>query len=438
MYEKEEQNIRNYKEQIEKTSIPNEALDDAIMTGFQRAKGTKLKKKKRSPKWIMSLTAAAILLVSFIGLVKGSPVFAQYITAIPGMEKIVELIRNDKGMMSAIEHDYYQEINVTKKHANRVVTLDGVIADQQGLVLFYTIKGENQHRQPRITHPELKSTNHESLDFKSISLSGAKKIDETTSTGTIEIFFDKPYQTREFILDLQFRRSSETMSLPFTLKKEMPPQKTYELNQTVVIEKQKIEVLKAVVNPLRTAIHVKAAPENTKEILDYEDVRLVDERGETWGKIMNGTTGSRISDTEQILYLQSNYFHNPKELYLVFNKMQAVHKKQSEVVIDVDKEEIISQPKGNKLRNLQIKNNQIEVDLHTNKEFHYSIFGKLTGANGNETYGNSSTVLGPTEQDQNMKYSLYVSDLDELKSPITMDLSFFPAWIEGNEKVRIK
>src|ERR1700730_16497879 len=64
-------------------------------------------------------------------------------------------------------------------------------------------------------------------------------------------------------------------------------------------------------------------PHNTKRILNFDDLRLVDENGTTWNKINDGETAKQISKDESIIYLQSNYFRNPKKLSLVINKIQA-------------------------------------------------------------------------------------------------------------------
>ena len=78
-------------------------------------------------------------------------------------------------------------------------------------------------------------------------------------------------------------------------------------------------------------------PANTKEIFGFEDLRLVDEKGETWTSINNGITSSGARDDDvNIYYLQSNYFEEPKELYLQFNKLMAMDKDEAFLLIDTD------------------------------------------------------------------------------------------------------
>ncbi|SET74483.1 hypothetical protein SAMN05421676_107158 [Salinibacillus kushneri] len=87
------------------------------------------------------------------------------------------------------------------------------------------------------------------------------------------------------MLEARLRNSSEEITIPFTITQQIPSEKTYKINQEIVIDGQRVEVLDVTVNPIRTAIRLKADSDNTKEILNYEDVQLVDEQGETWGKI---------------------------------------------------------------------------------------------------------------------------------------------------------
>lgn len=181
-----------------------------------------------------------------------------------------------------------------------------------------------------IEEPHLNHQGGEKLDWGTFSSgSGNLKISKdgkTTNTGTIELSFENPLTARKFELNIKGRgdKQLESFVLQFELRKPIQEKKTYKLNKKVTIEGQKITFLDATIYPIRIAVHVKMDPNNSKKLLNFDDLRLVDENGETWNKIANGVTASKISDDEAIYYLQSNYFREPKELYLVLNKIQAV------------------------------------------------------------------------------------------------------------------
>lgn len=340
---------------INNLEVPEEKLDDAIFAGFQKAKREKVRLKGK--KWWLSVAMVAVLMLVFFTSIRVSPAFANYVSEIPGMEKIVELIRHDKGMMTAIEYDYYQKIGVSEKKNGIEVVIDGAIADENGMVLFYTLNTDKKQTEIMMDNVVLKSLDGEELDFASSSFGTPHYSEkgEKTFNGTIDYYFEKPLKAREFQLDIELE--GEKYTIPFSLKEELKAKKTYSINQTVTIDGQKIQILEATVYPLRVAVQIKMDPKNTKKLLVIEELRLVDENGESWSKIKNGVTGTVMSENEQIYYLQSNYFKEPKELYLAFNKIQAVDKEFAEVVLDTEKEEILKQPKGDKLRDMKITGN---------------------------------------------------------------------------------
>ncbi|MCM3719459.1 DUF4179 domain-containing protein [Fictibacillus phosphorivorans] len=137
MFKRKEEQLNDFKKEYDHVPLSLENLDQAILTGFNKAKGERKSKRKR--KSFYSFIAAALLFIGLFSSIRISPVFANYIAEIPGMEKIVDLIRQDKGRMAAVENKYYQELGVSSEVKNGLkVTLDGTIADEMGIVLYYS------------------------------------------------------------------------------------------------------------------------------------------------------------------------------------------------------------------------------------------------------------------------------------------------------------
>ncbi|WP_164668151.1 DUF4179 domain-containing protein [Virgibacillus doumboii] len=440
MFEKEEENLKNYKKTFDTASVPLDELDNAISAGYQRAKDTKIR-KPRKKKWITSAALVAVILIAFVTSVRVSPVFAQYVTSIPGMEKIVELIRDDKGMMSAVKNDYYQEIGVTAEQKDLKVTIDGAIADTNGLVLFYTLETEEAQERISIEQVELKSASGELLEIATMEygVPHGSENGEKSYSGMVKYFFEEPYDSREFTIDLMVRGDTVNgeFSIPFKLNEQLQDKVTYKMNETVSIQGQKITFKQANVYPTRIAVHLKMDPSNTKKILAFEDLRLVDENGETWSKIKNGVTGTSISENEKIVYLQSNYFRKAEELTLVLSRLQAVDKDKSELLIDLEKGKILRQPEGNKLRKLRVSGNTVKMELHTKKPFNSFIFGAIHDANGNKIESRSgfSEASGPSSGVTNIGFNMKGTDI---ASPISVGLFSYPSWITEKVEVKIK
>ncbi|WP_413303342.1 DUF4179 domain-containing protein [Bacillus sp. 1P10SD] len=443
MYEKEERQLTNYKNSYDNIEAPLELLDEAILNGFMKAKAEK-RRKPLMKKWVISIGLAAFILIGFFSSIRLSPAFANYITVIPGMEKLVELIRNDKGKMLAVENDYYEKLGVSQEKNGMTFTIDGAITDENGLVLFYTVESDNEDTELNIDEPRLNYKDGQSLNWGSLShSSGEVHTDgsgKSISTGTLEVGLAQPLESKELELKVKVKRETQTEDfvLPFQLKKEVQEKKTYQLNKTVTIEGQKITFLDTTIYPLRVAVHIKMDHGNTKKILNFDDLRLVDENGEVWNKIANGVSASKISDDEAIIYLQSNYFREPKELYLVFNKIQAVDKEEAMVMIDTQKKQILKQPKENVFSNLIVDGEQVMLTMQTKNEFHYSPFGEAKDRKGNIVEVPESSMSPKGGDERVIELGLRIPELQKVMNPISFELSFFPAWIKGETKVQIK
>ncbi|WP_254782329.1 DUF4179 domain-containing protein [Bacillus sp. OK048] len=437
MFEREEEKLTNHKNSYDNIDIPLELLDDAIVAGFQKAKVEK-KRRPRAKKWMLSV-AAAILFIGFFTSVRLSPAFAEYVAVIPGMEKLVELIRFDKGKLQAIQHDYYEEINVSQEKNGLAFTVDGAIADEESLVLFYSLESLEKQKELTIEEVHLERFDGKKLDFGSYS-GGRDFISqdgETTFNDMFEYHFHTPLKERSFRLRVKVKkdRQTEEYLLQFQLKKDIQKKKTIKLDKTVTIEGEKITFVTAEIYPLRVAVHVKMDPANTKKLLEFEDLHIVDEQGQTWNKIANGVTASRISDDEAIIYLQSNYFNEPKELYIILNKIQAVDKEDANIIIDTQNKQILKQPEGNLLTNLIVEGTHVGFKIDTKEEFNYHLISGAKDRNGNEIENPETSM---SRYEGQMEIGIHLPRLTPEMSPISLELSFYPSWIEGEGKIRIK
>lgn len=437
MFEKEEEQLTNLKKEFDNVPISLDSIDNAILTGFQKAKVEERKsiQKKRS---IYSFLAAALLLLGLFSIIRISPAFASYISEIPGMEKVVNMIRDDKGRMAAVENKYYQEQGIYDEVGDLKVTIDGTISDEMGIVLFYTIESKEKMNEMMFDDVKIRAKDGTVLDeaFISYGESYHSEKGEYAFSGEIEYFFEVPIAPKEYIVDLKLKNKEFT--IPLTLK-EFKEKKEYTVQQTMELEGQKIIVEKVTIYPLRATVKLKMDPNNKKQILQLEDLRVVDEKNEVWGGITNGITASGDKDSDQEIYLQSNYFKEPKELYLVLNTAQAIDKENAVVVVDTENMKILKQPAGNKLSNVRKENEQLVFDLFVNKNSKYSGmgFGTIKDAQGKEIESHAQS-MSADEESNTKQVGIELPIIKAEQNPITIELDFYPLWIKGNEKIRIK
>ncbi|CAG9621919.1 DUF4179 domain-containing protein [Sutcliffiella rhizosphaerae] len=435
MFKREEVQLNHLKQEYENTPVSLDSLDKAIITGFNRAKAEE-KKLYRKKNGFSSLLVVALLIIGLFSTIRVSPAFASYISSIPGMEKIVEMIRDDKGRVAAVEHQYYQDIGVYDKNDSLQVTIDGAISDEMGIVLFYTLESDKKIKEIMMDEVEIKAHNGTPLDGKTISYGQPYHSDDRKNSfnGTIEFFFQAPLTTKEYVVDIKVK--GKQFSLPFTLN-DYKAKKEYPVHQTLELESEKINVEKVTIYPLRAVVHLEMDPNNKKQILQLDDLRLVDENNEVWGKILNGITKSGDIDSEQEIYLQSNYFKEPKELYLVLNKAQAIEKDETTIIVDTEKLEILKQPVGSNLDNVRKEHGELSFDLHTEKEFNYFIFSEVIDAQGNEISKTSMSAYYDYDNGVN-RIGMKLPVLKPAQNPITIELAFYPQWIKGEDKIKVK
>ena len=170
MYEKEEVKLNEMKERLDKIHLPLDEADDAIRQGFDRAKSEKVKsRKKRNRIW--SLVVAALLFATFVTSIRVSPAFANAVASIPGMEKFVDLIQLDKGLEAIFKNDYYQKVDAAQTKSGLMLTIDGVILDETGMYIYYTMKSKEAVNGLSIQSVDLK--NEQEIPPSGISYGGS-------------------------------------------------------------------------------------------------------------------------------------------------------------------------------------------------------------------------------------------------------------------------
>ncbi|MET0960482.1 MAG: DUF4179 domain-containing protein, partial [Psychrobacillus psychrotolerans] len=153
MYEKEEDMLDITKKKLEQVVVPEQLVNTAIQLGIIQAKA---KRRKRN-KTLWAFSVAAILVLTLVTSIRVSPSFASAISTIPGMERFVHLLHLDKGMKAIVENDYYEAIGIAQVKDNITFTVDGIIIDETGAEVFYTL--EAPHSLENIDYEDIKFLN---------------------------------------------------------------------------------------------------------------------------------------------------------------------------------------------------------------------------------------------------------------------------------------
>lgn len=254
MFEKEEQRLKRLKEQHDQRSIPLSEADQAIRAGFEKAQLEKRQIQKRRKRMFSSLAVIALLLLTLITSIRVSPAFAQAVASIPGMGKFVELIAMDKGLNAAFQNDYYQEIGETQTISDLRLTIDGVLMDETGIDVFYTIDSKRSVKGLYIKESYLRMK-QEMPKYSFSYGSGADEKEIRQYSDRVSYHFTKPFisDNPSFDLNVEVGLCGEkiTFSVPFTVPKPSKPSVVYVLHEQVEIEGQVFVINEVSVSPLR-------------------------------------------------------------------------------------------------------------------------------------------------------------------------------------------
>ena len=440
MYEKEEEKLVELRKQLDHVTIPSEQLDGAILQGFERAKREQMKKRKGRIRKYGMLAATALLLVTLVTTIRISPTFANAVSSIPGLEKIVAMIHYDKGLTAAIENDYFQEINASQTKGNLTLIIDGVILDESGMNVFYTAKSDDTLKSAQIQNVELRNAEigpsssnhgmwHEDQAIKEFSNRIDFHFEESTKLN--DLTFSLIMTINEAGKDIEF-------IIPFTVPENVKPSHKFLLNREVEIENQKFTIEEVTIHPLRIDVRISINLNNSKKILQFPDIRLEDENGEVWGSSLSGISGRGVGELEQIIFLQSNYFEKPKELYLRINKLQALNKDEATVIIDTEKNILLNSPSDGRLKLAESNKSHVDLFLtqaEVDEHFSFTTY-KIEDANGKLIRSPSSSM----QYDSGKMESHLVFDLEttDYKNPLHLEIDAYPNYIEGNAKIELK
>lgn len=228
-----------------------------------------------------------------------------------------------------------------------------------------------------------------------------------------------------------------TFTIPFTLKKPIERPKVYEIDQSVVVDGQKITVQQLKISPLRTEIKLAVDEQNSMQLLDFTSVRLIDENGEDWGGIRNGITGSGdLRDGEVSLFVQSNYFRQPKKLTLVMDKIEALPKGSDYIEVDFEQQKVLYVPNELDIDVRVPSSNALEVIYPTASQSHTKqLLYKVVDQKGTE-YQSSETMTHFSEQEPYIK-STQTFDFDNEVNPIRLHIYSYPSYLDGKVELDI-
>jgi len=457
VFDREEETLMRVAENINQ-GFKSSDIDEYIKSGISLGK----KKKRRAKMRMYTSVVALFTFIMLITSIRISPAFAYYVSKVPGFNYIVKLINYDKGIKDAVDNNFVEEINASQEHDDIAFTIKDIIIDNSKAIIFYSIENKGDHRFVNLHSVSFKDEKGKELTFAGAAwacftnkdMNVYKKLEES-----VELNFPEETKIPETLLiSIKLKESKEEAYsnnseevLPFTWdfkipidnKKFQDMSKKYALNKNIEVEGQIITFKNLTITPTRMALEIEYDKNNTKKILGFDDIEIVDENGENRSTI-NGISGTKIDDYNEIIYFQSNYFANPKELYIKGSSIRALDKDKCTVEIDIENNKLLKSPDDKFiLSSINKKDKELILDYKVisndpkDKDKHYNSFhNEIKDSNGKVYQEDRSSSSFSASSGNNI--TSYITIDNEIKSPIYLNISNYPTRINGDFKLKVK
>ncbi|MGG1660351.1 DUF4179 domain-containing protein [Brevibacillus sp. NRS-1366] len=426
-------------------------IDPYIRNGIHQAK--QLQQKRRRMRWVRlgsGLAACSFLLALFFSI-KLSPAVAAYVSHIPGMEKLVELISDDRGLQRAAENDMVQNIGASASHNGVSFTIDQVLMDQKRMLVFYTMKAKEKHKLS-VSNVELFDSSGKNWEY-GISWSSGDLHETNVIRDRLDIYVGEMNEVPE-VLIAKITPAIDSVALDTPLSVTFPIDKTkyisldekvYPVMKQVEVDGQRFTIEQIAVFPTQTEVSIRFDPDNTKHVFDFDQLRLVDEKGQTFAFWGNGVPYRDNGPNGVVYHLESMYFVQPEKLYLKASGIRAIDKDKLQVVIDA-KQQTLEKAPDSQLQLTALRQNEDvvgmdftlavqEQDLHR----HYSLLSELTDDVGNEyEHVQSTSSVGNKKTTHSYGYLFKRKTNKGAPSSYQFTLNNYPVRLLGDFSVQVK
>jgi len=399
------------------------------------------------------MAAVCTLLVGMflLGMVRVSPAFATFVAGLPGLSGIVDLVVGDKGLEGAVRSEFVQPVDASDSHDGVTFNVKGIIADDNRLNVFFTMKMPYEVDKVPYDHPRVydADTGEELPTSIGFGYGGfgsnlkprlelLDRMDITMSAG-----HEMPERVRVSFMLMPFGNKTWSAVIPIDKERFKGMKETVPLGKTVKIDGQSMLFKEVTINPTSIQVDVAFDPANTMKLFWFNDLRIVTDTGEEF--LNKGSFG--LQDGGQTLQFESTFFSNPKHLTLKGNRIMALDKSKLEMKIDLDTKRIIQAP-DDKVRFISVDNvdndrYNLVLGVKTDSVRDHFMFNIIDGtvydAKGTafqwDGHRTSSTPDGDTQE------MILTSQLVLDKSytnPLTFEIFNYPSWIEQPFEIRLK
>ena len=441
---------------MEKTkSQPLPDMEPYIRRGIAQAKEQKRMRRRNRLIRLCSGLAACCILFAFVLSVRISPAVAAYVSELPGMNKIVELIRDDRGLQRAVEHKMVQDIGTKASLSGITFTIDQVLTDQKRMLLFYTLKHEHTGQKVALRGVKLLDASGKEWEhgasWGSMGVAANVEHKDRIDVYVSEASVIPESLTAEVTFEIDDVKQDSSLSVTFPIDRSKYTafeKKVYPVDKQITVDGQSLTIEQITVFPTQTEVSIRFDPANQKYIFGFDDVKLVDEKGQTYAFWGNGVPVRNNGENGKVFNLESIYFLEPQKLFLKASGIRALDRDKLQVIIDAKKQTLVKAPDDKlKLAALRQVDDVVGLDLELRVEeesdlHRFTYFGNDITDNRENKYEyvqeTTSTIASPDVRTQ--KHGLLFKRLTN-KGTIdnySLTLTDYPTRLQGEITVQVK
>lgn len=359
-------------------------------------------------------------------------------------------------MKEAVKHGLYQPMNQTVTHGSYKVTIDGVLADDLTMVVFYTSENPPANVPIHTKNPHFVDKEGKSLEaviqFPD-PLQNPPESPTNIEHGHYILEFYDGHTPEQFTFSGKWGvgEQSDDTRVQFDIPVKLDPsiyaglERTFEVNQTASISGHEFIITEATIRPLSTTIGIKYNNLSNKKIQRYLTPQLY-MRSQSGDQMLDskGASFSTINGEDLIssIYFPSLYYTKCDDLSFLVSGIEESIGKDLKLVIDINTKNLISAPDST-VELLNVVHNKESIDLQLKvyrEEFNASTaldlsydFTDADGKSHSLKDGRSSTFSSNEDFDR-VTYQLKPGSYPQ---PLTFDITMYPGKII-KENVRIK
>lgn len=390
---------QEYEAMIRELNQPAPGLESTLERAY-------LKKRKRTLHMILRPVAGlAACFAIFVLLVNFCAPVANACSRIPVLRELAGAVTFSRSLTDAVENEFVQPVELSQTQNGITAEIDYLIVDQKQVNIFYRLDSDVNDQllaTPRVMNAEAT----DGLPVLIYQLFNA----ETETLRCITVDFVDESVPNSMVVALDVYVDDEEYLARFEFLLEFDPEftaagKIYPVNQTVILDGQRITITDIEVYPTHMRVDIEESPDNTAWLKDLE-FYIETDSDMIFDASSGGITATGSGDTPSMTSYRADslYFYEAEHLKLVITGAKWLRKDLQTVYLNLVTGEHGDLPEGVQFESAEKQDGEWVVKFRADWDgispMHQVFGSKFYDAEGNMYEVNRwETIVG--EPDEN-------------------------------------